>query len=199
MTTQIIYPEPIENAIASIESWLQNWGKSSVLSNYSVSKRSLALLLLQKDPNLWQALAKAPQQQQEIEILLTVAQNQLQYPVDIAIATTRQQQASSLESITIEKTQAANNSVSETLHRLTVNPLTGFAILLVILYFGIYKFVGEFGAGELVDRKVKKYSHQNLDQNEMVLLGNLASIYLGISLNLVGQTHRVIRFDYQSN
>ena len=152
MTVQIIYPEPIEQAIASIESWLYNLGESNIFSNYSLSPRSLALLLLQKDPNLWETLKKEPKQQQEIEIFLTAAQNQLEYPVDLAITETRQKQAQNLESRIIEKTKADRNSLTETLHRLTVNPLTGFPILVVILYFGVYKFVGEFGAGELVDR-----------------------------------------------
>ncbi len=152
MTSHIVYPEPIEKAIAYIETWLSSLGESNVFQHYSLSPRSLALLLLQKDPSLWESLKQAPKQQQEIEILLTTTQNQLQYPVDLAIAETRQQQAANLQTITIENTQAAKNSLSETLHRLTVNPITGFPILLVILYFGVYKFVGEFGAGELVDR-----------------------------------------------
>jgi ferrous iron transport protein B len=152
MTTQIIYPEPIEQAIASIETRLNNLGESNLFRNYSLSPRSLALLLLQKDFTLWQTLKKNPQQQQEIEILLTVAQNQLQYPLDLAIAETRQKQARDLEQITIQKTQPAANATKETLHRLSVNPITGFPILMAILYFGVYKFVGEFGAGELVDR-----------------------------------------------
>ena len=110
MTRQIIYPEPIEQAISAIESWLESLGKSNVLGQYSLSRRSLALLLLQKDPTLWQTLEQAPQQQQEIEILLTVAQNQLQYPLDLAIAETRQKQARDLEALTIQTTKPAANS-----------------------------------------------------------------------------------------
>ncbi|MEO0836501.1 MAG: ferrous iron transporter B [Cyanobacteria bacterium J06642_3] len=152
MNSQIIYPDPIEKAIASIESWLDSLGQNNVLQHYSLSPRSLALLLLQKDPAIWSTLAQDHRQQQEVEILLTVAQNQLKYPVDLAIAETRQKQARSLEARTIEASKATTNSVKETLHQLTVNPLTGFPILMLVLYFGVYKFVGEFGAGELVDR-----------------------------------------------
>ncbi|MEM7590671.1 MAG: hypothetical protein AAF383_03975 [Cyanobacteria bacterium P01_A01_bin.83] len=46
MSSQIIYPDPIEQAIASIESWLDSLGQSNVLKHYSPSPRSLALLLL---------------------------------------------------------------------------------------------------------------------------------------------------------
>jgi ferrous iron transport protein B len=39
----------------------------------------------------------------------------------------------------------------ERLSKWSVNPLSGAPLLLVVLYFGLYKFVGEFGAGTLVD------------------------------------------------
>ncbi|MGK7936074.1 MAG: nucleoside recognition domain-containing protein [Xenococcaceae cyanobacterium] len=152
MTNPIIYPEPIEQAIASLESWLKSIGERNILRQYSLSPRSLALLLLQKDPTIWQTLKQDDKQQQEVEILLTVAENQLQYPVDLAIAETREKQARNLAGITIQTNKPAANSTKEILHRLSVNPITGFPILMVILYFGVYKFVGEFGAGELVDR-----------------------------------------------
>lgn len=38
------------------------------------------------------------------------------------------------------------------LSRFTTNPLTGLPILLAVLYFGLYRFVGRFGAGVLVDQ-----------------------------------------------
>ena len=33
---------------------------------------------------------------------------------------------------------------------LTMNPLTGVPLLLLVLYFGLYQFVGGFGAGTIV-------------------------------------------------
>jgi ferrous iron transport protein B len=42
-------------------------------------------------------------------------------------------------------------SFSEFLGRLTIHPVTGFPILLLILYFGVYQFVGVFGAGVVVN------------------------------------------------
>ena len=32
-----------------------------------------------------------------------------------------------------------------------IHPLTGVPFLLLVLYFGLYKFVGQFGAGTVVD------------------------------------------------
>src|SRR6185369_9275031 len=40
---------------------------------------------------------------------------------------------------------------AERLSRLAVQPLTGVPLLLIVLYFGLYQFVGSFGAGTLVD------------------------------------------------
>ena len=42
-------------------------------------------------------------------------------------------------------------TIGERLSTLAVRPLTGVPLLLIVLYFGLYKFVGEFGAGTLVD------------------------------------------------
>ena len=42
-------------------------------------------------------------------------------------------------------------TLAERISRWSVQPLTGVPMLLVVLYFGLYKFVGEFGAGTVVD------------------------------------------------
>ena len=145
MSSQIIYPEPIEQAIASIESWLINLGQSNVLKQYSLSPRSLALLLLQKDPAIWKILAQDHRQEREIEMLLTVAQNQIKYPVDLAIAETRQKQARNLSALTIEATKPTASSFKETLHQLTVNPLTGFPILCLFSTLEFINLLGSLG------------------------------------------------------
>lgn len=152
MTNPVIYPEPIEAAIAQLESWWQTLGDRYLFANYSLSPRSLALLLLQKDPGLWQTMQRDQEQCRHLEVLITVTQNQLQQPIGLAIANTRQSEAHAIEKAVLLETREARSSITETLHQLTVNPITGFPILVVILYYGVYKFVGEFGAGELVDR-----------------------------------------------
>ena len=42
-------------------------------------------------------------------------------------------------------------TLSERLSTLSVRPLTGVPLLLIVLYFGLYQFVGVFGAGTVVD------------------------------------------------
>ncbi|WP_242038141.1 nucleoside recognition domain-containing protein [Tolypothrix sp. FACHB-123] len=152
MINQVIYPEPIEAAIAQLESWWQTLGNRYLFGNYSLSPRSLALLLLQKDPGLWETMQRDQEQCRHLEVLITVTQNQLKQPIGLAIANTRQSQARTIERVVLQETRKRRSPLAETLHQLTVNPITGFPILVFILYYGVYKFVGEFGAGELVDR-----------------------------------------------
>ena len=147
----MIYPQPIENAISKIESLFSEDSLPNWEDNYIISRRSLALLLLQKDPNLWQLLQQDQTRSQEVEIILTTTQNQLGESLCSAIAQTRHQQARNLEKVVLTEPDQEKTLFTEKLHQITVNPLTGFPILLIILYYGVYKFVGEFGAGTLVD------------------------------------------------
>ncbi|MFM6451203.1 MAG: nucleoside recognition domain-containing protein, partial [Planktothrix sp.] len=162
MLNPVIYPQPIENAISQIESLfckdsLPNW-----IDNYAISRRSLALLILQKDPHLWKLIQQDEKHCQEVEIIVATTENQLKEPLSSAIAHIRQQQAWSLEKAVISEPDQEKTLFTEKLHQLTVNPITGFPILLVILYYGVYKFVGEFGAGTLVDA-IETFFEQNIN------------------------------------
>ena len=42
-------------------------------------------------------------------------------------------------------------TAGERLSSLATNPLTGVPLLLIVLYYGLYQFVGKFGAGTIVD------------------------------------------------
>ncbi len=151
MLNPVVYPQLIEIAIAQIESILTKNSQPNWIDSYSLSRRSLALLLLQKDPNLWSLLQQIPQQYQDIKTVLLETEEQLQEPLSSVIAQTRQHQAWQLEKNVLSEPSQEKTLWTEKLHQLTVNPLTGFPILLLILYYGVYKFVGEFGAGTLVD------------------------------------------------
>jgi ferrous iron transport protein B len=51
----------------------------------------------------------------------------------------------------VKKEEKEEKNISDFLSRLTMNPITGVPILLLVLYFGLYQFVGVFGAGTVVD------------------------------------------------
>lgn len=143
MSSRIAYPESIEVSITKIATLLSQ--------DYPISKRSIALLLLQKDPAFWEQVSQNEPHAPEIAATIADIQNQLQEPLTSAIASARQQQAWKIEKKVLKEPNQERQPLTEKLHQLTVNPITGFPILGVILYYGVYKFVGEFGAGTMVD------------------------------------------------
>lgn len=157
---QPLYPEPIETAIARLEARLT--GLDPDLGAALLSGRGAAILLLQGDRDLqarlrerWIGVAgRAEAEALQAEVTATVAElrDRLggQSPA-VAMAEARQQLAWSLEQEALAGTPRDRLLWSERLHRLAVNPWTGFPLAIAILYFGVYQFVGGFGAGVLVD------------------------------------------------
>jgi ferrous iron transport protein B len=150
MSSPVLYPQPIEDAIARIEAVLSR-DDLGLAQNAQMSQRSLALLLLQRDPTLWQQLQAHEPQAAVITTAIEQAQMELTEPLTTAIARARQSIAWNLEEMVLSQSYRPKLPLAERIHQLTVNPLTGFPILAIVLYFGVYKFVGEFGAGTLVD------------------------------------------------
>lgn len=164
MSSLLAYPPAIEAGIAKIEALLDrdatqallrklDRGSTPSLDGRSISRRSIALLLLQKDPFVWSQLEREPYFPQ-IAAAVAATQAQSPDPLTFAIAQTRQKLALEIEretTIAIGSKRHQQSLINEWLHWLTVNPITGVPILVVILYYGIYQFVGVFGAGTLVD------------------------------------------------
>ncbi len=121
------YPEKIEKSIKKVESLLNG--------DYTVSKRSIALLVLQGDKN---TLAR-----EDIA-------NCASYAYEIALV--RNRKANEIVARTTSHSPTPKTRrLGARLEDLTLNPKTGIPILILILYFGLYRFVGVFGAGTLVD------------------------------------------------
>ena len=122
MLSQIAYPEPIEGAIAKLELLLS---RLSLSQDYPLSRRSIALLLLQKDPALWQQL-QIQETEAEIKAAIADAESQLDEPLISAIAKARQQRAWAIEQMVLSESSQGKTPLTERLHQLTVNPWTGF-------------------------------------------------------------------------
>ncbi|MDJ0689367.1 MAG: ferrous iron transporter B [Xenococcaceae cyanobacterium MO_188.B32] len=144
MSSQLLYPSPIETAISRIESLLDDR-----LEN-QISRRSIALLLLQKDPTLRSQLRQEPYFP-EIERIVSETQAGMSESLTFAIAESRHQLAMAIEQDVTIQPQQQRTFKHEWLHQLTVHPVTGIPILALVLYFGVYQFVGVFGGGTLVD------------------------------------------------
>jgi ferrous iron transport protein B len=119
--------------------------------DYGLSTRAVALLLLQDDSQI-QQIVKARDAQVHDRIVQMIAATRRAFcdPLDYIIAMRRQQQVDQLLKGVVESAGTPRRRLAESLSRLTMHPVTGTVILLLVLYLGLYKFVGQFGAGTLV-------------------------------------------------
>ncbi len=133
----------IEIAIEKIENLLKE--------DYFISKRSLALLVLQQDREMLGLVKeKEPAVLNQIEDIINEVKMHYVNPVTYELALERHNEVKDIiKKVVHYKRETV--FLRERLSRLTMNPITGIPILLLVLYWGLYKFVGEFGAGTVVD------------------------------------------------
>ncbi|MBU4536293.1 MAG: ferrous iron transport protein B [Euryarchaeota archaeon] len=138
------YDEKIESAVQKISDLLKG--------EYPVSLRSLSLLLLQEDSDV-QNLVKEKEGSNYsfIDNLLNETLSQFKQPLNYLIKMKLQKEATGLVSDVSDDTGEIKVGFREKLSRVMINPLTGIPILLAVLYFGLYQFVGVFAAGDMVD------------------------------------------------
>lgn len=134
----------LEISLEKIEGLLQE--------DYGISRRSVGLLLLQEDEEIM-SLVKSKGLENFTRIMEIVTYTKAYYrePLSYIISMRRQEEVGGIVSRAIEHAPKAGLVFKERLSRIMINPLTGIPILLLVLYYGIYKFVGEFGAGTVVD------------------------------------------------
>lgn len=138
------YDDPLEIYLSKLESLL--------LSDYQISKRAISLLLLQEDKEVL-GVVKDREKERINEILNIIQEARAHYhhPISYILSLRRQQETSRIANAVMSFKKAHKFSLKEWLSRIMMNPFTGAPILLAVLYYGLYKFVGTFGAGVLVD------------------------------------------------
>ena len=117
-----------------------------------LSQWTLALLMIQGD----EAIAKEEralegQSTDFLDATLTKLEDQLDEPASYTVPMMLHQSAVSICEEVFTPPAHRGKSFADRLSGWTMRPLTGVPILLLVLYFGLYKFVGEFGAGTIVD------------------------------------------------
>jgi len=141
------YSPAIEQAIAEIASLLRG--------SYTLSERTLALLLLQNDAEIWEEvrLQETPTTLERIHAVCERLHQRSEPPLAWQIEQQRQQWSQQIAALALSRTtyDARRRTRADIIGRLCTNPWTGFPILAVVLYFGLYQFVGVFGAGTVVD------------------------------------------------
>ncbi|MDP3732238.1 MAG: ferrous iron transporter B [Candidatus Omnitrophota bacterium] len=138
------YDDPLELYLSELEAHL--------LSDYKISKRSLSLLLLQEDKDILDIVKD--KEKDRIDKILNIIQKakaHYSHPLSYIISQRRQEEAIRLANMVMSFKEGHRLSLREHLSKIMMNPFTGGPILLGVLYYGLYKFVGTFGAGVLVD------------------------------------------------
>jgi len=138
------YDDPLEMYISKITDLLS--------VEYAILKRSVALLLLQEDKGILELVKeKESNNYEEILNIIQEARSHYTKPLSYIISVRRQEEASGIADAVISYKSKGKLSVNKWLSKIMMNPFTGGPILLAILYYGLYKFVGTFGAGTLVN------------------------------------------------
>ncbi|MDO8734079.1 MAG: nucleoside recognition domain-containing protein [Elusimicrobiota bacterium] len=134
----------LEASIEKIESLLK--------SDYGISKRSVAILAIQEDEEIL-VLIKTGEPENFVRIKEIIDHTKSHYasPLSYIISIRRQEEASRIAGRSVEQMSGTKLTLNEKLSRAMIKPLTGIPFLVLILYYGLYKFVGEFGAGTVVD------------------------------------------------
>ena len=135
----LIYSDALEEALAAVSAVLPE--------NLGFDNRAVALLLLQGDREASVRIGAGEQ------VAAAVAKYTKRHALPLAylIATQRQRRASQLAATALQIPEERPRAFAERLSEVLINPWTGIPILLLVLYFGLYKFVGGLGAGVMVD------------------------------------------------
>jgi len=140
----ITYGEVTEQAIAKVAGLFEG--------DRQLSARSLACLALQGDREIIERFGKDPGG--ALEVVGHAREDCRHRGVsspNYQISMTQLGAANSIAEEVVKASRSTNLGGAERLSRLLINPLTGGPILLAVLYFGLYKFVGVFGGGTLVN------------------------------------------------
>ncbi|MDA8235924.1 MAG: ferrous iron transporter B [Clostridia bacterium] len=144
LVNEMNYNPDIQAAVQKIESSLKH--------TYKLSTRTIALLLLQGDKEIHQLVQEKENSYAGIQKVIQETSVAFEQPINYVITLKRQELTNSLLADAVKEGKVTdNNRFSEILNKLTINPFTGIPILLLVLYYGLYQFVGVFGAGTLVD------------------------------------------------
>lgn len=140
----VAYTPEVEKSVSRIEQLLSN--------SYGLTKRCVALLLLQGDQEIQQLVARRDAANYtRINQVIAATREAASEPLNFLIARQRQDRVGRLCREVVTENLRNHTSWSDRISSLTMHPLTGVPILLLVLYFGLYRFVGVFGAGTLVN------------------------------------------------
>ncbi len=138
------YDKTLEQALTDIGSLLKG--------RYDLSERALGLLLLQEDRQIESHVrGQEGSQYPLIQSIVAKARAGYSQPLSYIIALRQRQKVKGILKAALTSREKSGKGFAERLSRAMMNPVTGILILFIVLYFGLYQFVGVFGAGTMVD------------------------------------------------
>ena len=137
------YGGDLEAAVAEIAALLTQ--------DYGLSRRAIAVLLLEGDPEISDLVASREPEFPRLEEIVARTQAAYNTPLRYALTLARQRAADQVLDRTTTRATRELAGWRVALSRLMMRPLTGIPILLIVLYLGLYKFVGQVGAGLAVN------------------------------------------------
>jgi len=142
-TAEVFYGDAVEGAVNALAPLMP--------AEAGLSQRALALLFIQNDPNI-AALVRSTEVSSPdfLESTLAELDKKLTEPVSYTVPMMQHNTAEDICNEAFNPPAERERSFAQRLSDWTMEPLTGIPILLIVLYYGLYKFVGEFGAGTIV-------------------------------------------------
>ena len=120
--------------------------------NLGLSGRSIGLLLLQEDTEIVRRLKAEGNSDWGIyKSIILKLKKQIKDSPHVSITNKRHKTVTGICSENFIPRLTGGRGFAFWFSNLIMNPLFGIPFLLVVLYFALYKFVGEFGAGTIVD------------------------------------------------
>ncbi|WP_440953248.1 ferrous iron transport protein B [Methanococcoides sp. FTZ1] len=156
--------QPVENRVRhsrELENAIEEIG-DLIGSEYGISKRALAQLLLQNDKVAFEKINEDNEDVAAVRKVVAETEKSYTDPLNYVITIERQEFVNDIvgsvmtnnrrtESPGSNSTDTKGTALRERIDKLLISPITGIPILLLVLYFGLYKFVGGFAAGTVVD------------------------------------------------
>jgi ferrous iron transport protein B len=138
------YSRRLENDIEEIALLLKG--------DYILSRKALALLLLQRDEEVAALVERtegAGYQTIAVRVKEKIFERRESFHLDLSME--RKGIVKGLIAGVLTVPADRKPTFSERLSTFAARPLTGVPLLLIVLYYGLYQFVGKFGAGTVVD------------------------------------------------
>jgi ferrous iron transport protein B len=120
--------------------------------SYSISKRSVGLLLLERDEEIArQVREKEGSNYEPIQAVVSEINIRYSQPVNYVVTLKYRQKTRDIIDTIVTSSEKTGQRFTERLSRTMMHPLSGGIIFLFVIFIGLYLFVGVFGAGILVD------------------------------------------------